>query len=118
MTVALHPGKGAPAPAPEVESDSARVQPCTVEQMARQVGVSRRLMFLAMKAHRGGSDELRRAMKDGVLTVSLGAVLVELFPNHDDQRTVLAEFSTLPPRQWLGFARRVASLMADGGRDE
>lgn len=105
MTAALHPE--------QVESDSTRVQPCTVDQMAREAGVSRRLMFLALKAHRGGCAELHGMMRDGSLTANLGAVLVDLFPHHDDQRVVLAEFATLPQRQWLGFARRVAALMAE-----
>jgi hypothetical protein len=44
-------------------------------------------------------------------------VLVVLFPIHDDQCAVLAEFVTLPPRRWLGFARRVAALTAKGACD-
>jgi hypothetical protein len=85
--------------------------------MAREAEVSRRLMFLAMKAHHAGCDELRQAMVSGSVTVNLGAVLVVLFPIHDDQCAVLAEFVTLPPRRWLGFARRVAALTAKGACD-
>jgi hypothetical protein len=122
MSAALHPVDPNPIAPPHGSRaseapDSIRVQPCTVEQMARQAGVSRRLMFLAIKAHRGGCDELRRAMVDGTVTANLGVVLVDLFPTHDDQRTVLREFRTLPPRQWLDFARRVAALMAKGSCD-
>jgi hypothetical protein len=103
MSAALHPA----------QISSHNLAPAgTVDSMARAAGVSRRLVFLVMKAHRGGCEEVRQAIVDGTLTGSLAAVLVELFPNHDDQRTMLAEFATLPRREWLGFARRVAALVA------
>jgi hypothetical protein len=87
------------------------VHACTAAQMAAEAGVSRRMIFLGLKVQRAGCAELHRMIRDGSVTMSLAAVLVDLFPNHDDQRTVLAEFATLPARQWLGFARRVAALM-------
>jgi len=123
MSAALHPDGGNTVVPPKSGRASLhgeeidQVRPCTVHQMACSAGVSRRLMFLTLKAHRGGCDELRQAMADGRLTASLGAVLVDLFPSHDDQRTLLAEFATLPARQWLAFARRVAALMAKGSCD-
>jgi len=87
------------------------VQPCTAAQLAAEAGVSRRMIFLGLKVRRAGCEEMHRMIRDGSLSMNLAAVLVDLFPSHDDQRVVLAEFATLRPREWLGFARRVAALM-------
>lgn len=101
MSAALHP---------QVVTVTTR-HPCTAAQMAAAAGVSRRMIFLALKVQRAGCEEMHRMLRDGSLSMSLAAVLVDLFPNHDDQRVVLTEFATLPPRQWLGFAQRVSALM-------
>lgn len=82
-----------------------------VAVMAARANVSRRLMFLAIKARRHGCAEVFSAVMQGRLTASLAAELVDLFPNHEDQRTMLGEFAAMPERQWRGFARRVAALM-------
>lgn len=99
--------------APGAELRARTVQPCTAAQMAAEAGVSRRMIFLGLKVHRAGCEEMHRMVRDGPLSMNLAAVMVDLFPSHDNQRVVLAEFATLPPREWLGFARRVAALMKD-----
>ena len=88
-----------------------------VDQLAAEAGVSRRLMFLAFKVKREGCAEMLEPIRVGTLSVSLAAQLVDMFPDHDDQRTVMAEFETLPPKQWLSFARRVRNVM-DGNTTE
>jgi hypothetical protein len=122
MSAALHPlpacnpitrpdcsvlGAGTKARATEAHA----VQPCTAAQLAAAAGVSRRMIFLALKVHRDGCAELQAMTIAGRATMNLAAVLVDMFPNHDDQRAVLAELPTLPKREWLGFARRVAALV-------
>jgi hypothetical protein len=103
MSAALHP---------EAVTETTRpaVQPCTAAQMAAEAGVSRRMIFLGLKVHLEACPELWQMVRDGSATMNLAAALVDMFPNHDDQRTVITEFSTLPVREWLGFARRVAAL--------
>jgi hypothetical protein len=114
MSAALHPQRNS-APGAELTGE---VQACTsgdrAAQMAIEAGVSRRMIFLALKVRRLGCEEIHTMLRDGPLSMSLAAVLVDLFPNHDDQRTVIAEFPTLPVREWLGFARRVHELTERG----
>jgi len=93
-----------------VADNTAGVQACTVAELAAAAGVSRRLVFLIQKAHRDGCAEVFAAVLDGSLTGSLAAELVTLFPHHDDQRAMLAEFKTLPTRKHLAFARQVAAI--------
>jgi hypothetical protein len=91
-----------------------KVQPCTVSQICATSGVSRRMFFLAAKVQREACPDLWLMVRDGQATMNLASSLVDLFPNHDDQHTVLREFETLPVRERLAFAKRVAALMKRG----
>jgi hypothetical protein len=90
------------------------VQPCTVSQLCETSGVSRRMFFLAAKVQREACPDLWLMVRDGQATMNLAVSLVDLFPSHDDQRTVLRELETLPVRERLAFAKRVATLMKRG----
>lgn len=69
------------------------------------------MIFLALKVHRDGCAELQAMTLAGRATMNLAAALVEMFPNHNDQRAVLAELPALPKREWLGFARQLKNLL-------
>lgn len=102
------------ADADTLRTADSRVQHCTADELAAAAGVSRRMIFLALKVQRAGCPEVLQMVRADAMTMNLAAVLVGLFPSHDDQRTVIAEFATLPPRQWLGFAQRVSALTKGG----
>lgn len=123
MSAALHP-KGGRKPSTTLEPkptlrrsgapDSRKVQPCTIAQVCAAAGISRRMFFMATKVQREACPELWQMVRDGRVTMNLAATLADMFPHADDQRAVIAEFSDLPSRQRLGFARQVAALMTRG----
>jgi hypothetical protein len=88
----------------EVVTVTTQQQP-SIAQLAAAAGVSRRMIFLGLRVHREGCPELVRLVIDGTVTMNLAVELVTLFPNHDDQRVAMAEFSSLPARKWLEFVR-------------
>lgn len=108
MSADLH---SEPAILKRLQDTPRTVQTCTAAQLAAEAGVPRRAIFQALKVRRKGCPELFDMVRDGTASLNLAVAMVDLFPSHDDQRVVLAEFATLPQRQWLGFARRVAALM-------
>jgi hypothetical protein len=83
----------------------------TAAQICETAGISRRMFFLAAKVQREACPELWLMVRDGRASMNLAVSLVDLFPSHKDQRTVLREFETLSVRERLPFAKRVAALM-------
>jgi hypothetical protein len=115
MSTSVHSVIGcSPTTALEPDGPPKPVQTCTAAQMAAEAGVPRRAIFQGMKVRREGCPELFQMVLEGKASMNLAVALVDMFPSHADQRTVMAEFATLPAREWLGFARRVAALTNGG----
>ncbi len=70
----------------------------TMQQLARSIGVSRRLMFQAANVHRYGCPELVKAAHADLLAMKHCETLAKALP-HDQQREFLAELPTMTPRQ-------------------
>lgn len=76
---------------------SAPVHP-TMQQLADQYGVSRRLLFQALNVRRYGCRELLQAAHDGLLAMKHCDTLAKAL-THAEQRAFLAELPTMTPRQ-------------------
>lgn len=70
----------------------------TMQQLADEYGVSRRLLFQAFAVRRYGCPELVAAAQTGLLAMKHCETLAKALP-HDEQREFLAELPTMTNRQ-------------------
>ena len=84
--------------------NSADLHP-TAQQLCDTAGISRRMVFNALKVRRNGCDELVDLVKSGDVSMNL-ALEVARF-DHAGQRLILAEFPTIKPRNRTGFVELV-----------
>ena len=81
----------------------------TVQQLCTAAGISRRMFFNALKVRRNGCDELNDLIKSGGVTMNL-ALEVARF-DHAGQRLIVAEFTTIKPRERAGFVKRLRLIL-------
>jgi len=87
----------------------------TAAQICEMHGVSRRMLFNALKVRRKGCAELQSQVREGIVPMEL-ALLVAQF-DHDGQRLILAEFPSMRPRARAGFVKRVKLARAQEVRN-
>ena len=86
-----------------------------IADTCKQLGISRRLFFMAKQVRQRGCDELVAAVVDGTMSINLALQLCRFDP--DSQRLLLNETAGMKPRGRTSFIRMLLAdaIMRHGG---